>query len=216
MLAGSLFVVTYGRSGSSLLQKILNSIDGYKINGENLNGLFFLFKSCQAISRTHETWQGGSPTIPWIGADKIEAERYVAEVVEAFIRRVIRPDENTRVAGFKEIRYVDCTEQDFFGMMNFLLRCFPNAKIVFNTRAAAKVARSGWWRDSEESAVVAMVERMDWWFKRLCEEHPQTCYQVSYDDFTNDPGTLTGLFDFLGEVFDPEKAKDALSVHLDH
>ena len=32
---GFVFVVTYGRSGSTLLQTVLQSIDGYFIRGEN-------------------------------------------------------------------------------------------------------------------------------------------------------------------------------------
>ena len=39
---GYLFVLTYGRSGSTLLQGILNSIPGYLVRGENRQILFHL------------------------------------------------------------------------------------------------------------------------------------------------------------------------------
>ena len=40
---GYLIVVTYGRSGSTLLQSILQSIPGYSFTGENNNVLLPLF-----------------------------------------------------------------------------------------------------------------------------------------------------------------------------
>lgn len=41
---GYLFVVTYGRSGSTLVQGLLNSIPGYLIRGENRGVLYRLYQ----------------------------------------------------------------------------------------------------------------------------------------------------------------------------
>ena len=46
---GFVFVVTYGRSGSTLLQNVLNTIPGYCIRGENANTLAHLAKACHAV-----------------------------------------------------------------------------------------------------------------------------------------------------------------------
>ena len=40
---GYIFIVTYGRSGSTLLQGILNSIPGYLVRGENRQALRHLY-----------------------------------------------------------------------------------------------------------------------------------------------------------------------------
>lgn len=45
---GSILVITYGRSGSTLLQGILNSIDGILIRGENHN---FLLRSLLVLQK---------------------------------------------------------------------------------------------------------------------------------------------------------------------
>ena len=40
-------IITYGRSGSTLLQSLLNSIDGVHISGENggiINQLYYTYK----------------------------------------------------------------------------------------------------------------------------------------------------------------------------
>ena len=45
----SVLIVTYGRSGSTLLQGILNSIEGCLIRGENDNFCFALYQAHQSI-----------------------------------------------------------------------------------------------------------------------------------------------------------------------
>lgn len=42
---GYVFIITYGRSGSTLTQNLLNSLPGYCIRGENSNLLYFLSKA---------------------------------------------------------------------------------------------------------------------------------------------------------------------------
>lgn len=149
MLAGYVFVVTYGRSGSTLLQAILNGIDGYKINGENYNALLHLFRSCRSIDDAYEKWGQTTPVRGWSGADQLEVEAYKADLLAAFIKRVLRPEAGTRVAGFKEIRYGESSEAEFFALIKFIEAGFPNAKILFNKRNAGDVSQSSWWKNQD-------------------------------------------------------------------
>jgi hypothetical protein len=48
---GYVFIVTYGRSGSTLLQGVLNSIPGYLVRGENRQALRHL-RALMQITRT--------------------------------------------------------------------------------------------------------------------------------------------------------------------
>ena len=50
----AVFVITYGRSGSTLMQGILNSIDGFHIKGENNGFVFKLFESYQLLVNAKE------------------------------------------------------------------------------------------------------------------------------------------------------------------
>ena len=142
------FVVTYGRSGSTLLQSILNSIDGYKICGENFNALYYLYKTCQMVTNTVEK-QGRverngviGAERGWMGANEVEYKEFVADMLNSFITRVLRPTPETRVLGFKEIRYSELNYDEFHKFLNFISEHFPGAKFIFNKRKPADVAQS--------------------------------------------------------------------------
>ena len=65
------FVVTYGRSGSTLLQKVLGDIDGYHISGENNNALYGLYQSFKFANMAKMRF-GQEMTKhdnPWYGAE---------------------------------------------------------------------------------------------------------------------------------------------------
>ncbi|MGH3306736.1 MAG: hypothetical protein ACRDOX_03520, partial [Nocardioides sp.] len=77
---GYLFVMTYGRSGSTLLQGILNSIPGYLIRGENRQVLIHVHRfhrtavkqralHRRAQRQRDEPVGGLAPTKSWYGMD---------------------------------------------------------------------------------------------------------------------------------------------------
>src|SRR5689334_17410791 len=109
----SVLIVTYGRSGSTLLQGILNSIPGCLIRGENYafcEGLYLSYKSYLRTQRE----QGGDPTTadvssPWYGALHLDADQYAADMgalVRAHLTRGVPPGTKLECVGFKEIRYL--------------------------------------------------------------------------------------------------------------
>ena len=49
MLQKTVFVITYGRSGSTLLQNMFNALPGYVLRGENNNILSSLVQSWEAL-----------------------------------------------------------------------------------------------------------------------------------------------------------------------
>src|SRR5690606_340365 len=63
----NVFIVTYGRSGSTLLQGVLNSIPGYLIRGENDSALEFMHENFRRMEKRMDTKKGSSPVNPWYG-----------------------------------------------------------------------------------------------------------------------------------------------------
>ena len=87
----SVLIVTYGRSGSTLLQGLLNSIDGCVVRGENHNMVYRLYQAYAALLRSQEEVvkaksDGASPTNPWFGATMLDDKAFVADVA-AIVRR---------------------------------------------------------------------------------------------------------------------------------
>jgi hypothetical protein len=213
-----LFVVTYGRSGSTLLQGVLNAIPGYLIRGENrqvMRQLYTFHRKADAERmRQHDNQRkagrpigSSTPVQAFYGMDAFPSDVSLELIRELATVTLLRPEEDTRVAGFKEIRWAF---KDLSEYVAWLREVFPGARFVINTRALESVMRSDWWARDPESAekLQALEEQM----LDLLEELGDAAFRVHYDDFVADPGVLRGLFDWLGEPFDERKVREVLAV----
>lgn len=59
-----------------------------------------------------------------------------------------------------------------------------------------------------------MLKRMDHWFDKARKESPSSRFVVNYDNYIANPGSLKGMFEFLGESFDEKKVKQILAVSV--
>ena len=214
-----LFILTYGRSGSTLLMKILNGIQGIEIKGENNNALFHLYRSIDAATRSrkdHATRTRGTDD-PWFGAAKIEPDRFAEHCLDSFVADVLSPGPDARLIGFKEIRHLpgQMDLEEFRGYVNFILASFPDSKIIFNTRDGTQVARSGWFRGRPESEVIKSIQTADGWFGTLAAEEPD-CFLIDYQDVVQNGARMAELMRFVGVDHDAAAVAKVLSVPLRH
>ena len=213
-----LFVVTYGRSGSTLLQGVLNSIPGYVIRGENrqlLRHLFELHRTGVRIRKSQRRQlrdREGSPTAttpaaPFYGMEDFPKTATLPQIRKLAVDSVMRPPAGTRVTGYKEIRW---DAEDVGEFIAWLREVFPGARFVINTRELTDVARSKWWAEDPESydRLRATEERL----LALLPELGDAAYHVRYDEYVADPGALEPLFAWLGEPYDADRVREVLAV----
>ena len=149
---GYLFVVTYGRSGSTLLMGLLNSIPGYLVRGENWDALHHLFRFHRTLAEGSQRWDPArlrQRTHPFFGAGDFPVQKSLEGTRRLVLDTVLRPRDDTRVTGFKEIRWYG---DDVVEYVAWLREVFPGARFVVNTRDHAEVRRSGWWAKRPENA----------------------------------------------------------------
>ncbi|MGH8893687.1 MAG: sulfotransferase [Actinomycetes bacterium] len=205
-----LFVVTYGRSGSTLLQGILSSTPGVMIRGENGGVLEELF-------RFHETARGHRdrlsrpgalpPSHPWWGIDGYSDETALRNMRMLVLETLLRPAADTRVIGFKEI---DWPTDRLPEMLAFLRAMFPGARFVLNTRDLEQVAQSKWWTRRPDAPTE--LRAMEATFVAAIEGLGDDGYRVHYDDWVAEPSRLRGLFEWLGEEFDEDRVRAVMDV----
>lgn len=207
---GYLFIVTYGRSGSTLVQGLLNAIPGYLIRGENggaVRGLFDFHRQCALEAGRRNPRRNQVPSGPFFGITDFDAQASLDGIRRTVVTSLLRPEPGTRVAGFKEIRW---DYPDLPDYLAFLRQAFPGARFVVNTRDLADVAKSGWWAERDDALTeLARIE------KRLLDaaaELGHAACRVHYDDYRADPAVLAGLFEWLGEPFDLERVLATLAV----
>src|SRR3954465_12740328 len=197
---GYLFVVTYGRSGSTLLMGLLNSIPGYLVRGENWDAVHHLYRFHRTLDEGRQRWQPDrlrQRTHPFFGAADFPVRRSLEGIRALVLDTVLRPREDTRVTGFKEIRWYHDDLEEYVAWMR---EVFPGARFVVNTRDHDEVLRSGWWAKSPDRA--ASLPRGEARILALADVLGDAAYRVHYNDYVADPSTLGGLYAWLGEPFD--------------
>lgn len=217
----SVFIVTYGRSGSTLLQNLLNSLPGYLIRGENENLLAPLARAWELVRlsdqqrKMREAAQVTTPYDPWFGYEAVSEDALGFALARSFLDTVLRPDVETRVIGFKEVRW-HADPALFPVMLNFLRRFFPDARFIFNIRDHDEVVRSGWWKYMREETVRRQLSQAESLYKDFSNAHPTQCITMKYADYTSGVDQWRPLFKFLDEPFDSKIVAAVLQKKLSH
>lgn len=211
-----ILIFSYGRTGSTLLMGLLNSIPGVLIRGENYNAFYHLFQYFDALRRTQTDHPKATKTTrAWFGAADLKLTYVLAD-----LRRVAREAllgqvehrEQIRCLGFKEIRYREAADH-FDEYVGFLTDMFPNALFIVNRRDHGEVARSGFWADIPSDEALAELLEIDKLFDRLPNLHPQV-FELDYSDISLKSGRLKMLYETIGAPFSPGLVEDILGqVH---
>lgn len=222
-----LFVIAQGRSGSTLLLRMLNEIEGYNICGENFNAVekladfyYLLQKITQQIPKI-EGVQNRFPTYEEL--EKWQHENYSGfewyniydlKIIKQKLREIIvtmfNPNFHYKVWGFKEIRLGFKTNyEQLERQLNFITLLFPQAKFIFNTRNVENLIKSAWWAEKPEENK-KYLQKQQHLFKEYCIAHPQNTYQISYEDMIENTIRLHDMYDFLGLSFKIEAYKKVI------
>lgn len=206
---GYVFVMTYGRSGSTLLAGVLNTIPGYLIRGENrdaLHHLFLFHQTLMAERRRVPHEQQLDATHPYFGIGGYPPRRALVRIRRLVLDTVLRPEPDTRVTGFKEIRWYHPDLEEYVA---WLREVFPGARFVLNTRNHGDVLRSRWWARGDHAESLQDIEVR---LRALVAELGAAAYHVHYDDYVADPTRLRDLFSWLGEDFDEAAVSATMAV----
>lgn len=214
---GCVFIVTYGRSGSTLLQRVIQTVPGMCFRGENSGTLEMLFKSAVRASATrHEFGQWNPPPEhPWHGAQLINPQQFSAALAQVFINEIIKPDPEHRWIGFKEIRFYEL-DTEFIPFLDWIFETFPNPFFLFNTRNHEDVAKSAWWADRDKTELIKLLEQMDDRFELYQRKRPDRSFINSYAQLTKNPKSIKPFFKKMGVRYDHKKIQQVMQEKLTH
>ncbi|MGB3512308.1 MAG: sulfotransferase, partial [Microcoleaceae cyanobacterium] len=214
----SILIITYGRSGSTLLQGILNDIDGVLVRGENNNFIYGLYEAYNRLldTRTHEDIS--QPNNSWYGAGEIDQELFLDDCRQ-MVRNVLLADKKYEkhfvCYGFKEIRYLEISQQqkDIADYLNFLAKIFPKPAFIFNVRNLDDVLKSGWWVNMNKAESRAELMELETAFHTYRETHPDNTFLISYEDVVCQSNNFQLLFNFLGAQYPENLDKILFTPH---
>jgi len=216
MKYGSILIVTYGRSGSTLLQGVLNTIDGVRVTGENFEFCYHIYRSWKSLTNAKEikgTKKNDNPQYPWYGASELNPERFLSGLVPLVREQLmgVRPDTTQPIVyGFKEIRYINHLDE-LGDYLDFLNRIMPNPAIIFNVRTHADVMRSGWWKHTNPIKTKAILEKADQAFSAYSDNH-SNAFLIRYEEVIKGYDGLQPLLHFLGAEVDKSNLSKTLGT----
>ena len=215
-------VVTYGRTGSTVVQAALNALPGVLVRGENYAAMRGLEAYLQSIAETADRHHAGKPTHPWFGSARLDPAEVVADLRRHVLDTVLRPRKDTTWVGFKEVRY----EPGHFGSYDLLLShllfldtLFPGMRYLMNVRDPVSAARSGWWPGNENAEEVLATTRA-WLADAVADieriKGPDRAVLLDYDEWDGHAEVLIGAFAALGLPRDDEAVRAIIGERLAH
>jgi Sulfotransferase family len=210
----SVIVITYGRTGSTLLVGLLNTAEKTLIRGENGNFFFHLFKAYDTLIQTRRRG-GTTPNHPFFGIKEADVDGFL-DLCRQSVTKVLAPGGSRWRAGpstigFKEIRYLNMPESDLSEYLDFLNMIFPDPLFVFLTRDHEQVLSSGFYqRKKNKDKIAEQLKECDQIFEKVAA-NKKNSFEITYRDLA-DGDRLRALFAAAGLTYDPEKIRAVLKI----
>jgi len=208
-----ILIISYRRSGSTLLMGALNSIPGYKIVGENkmayLSLMEFYEKMNESLNSSINFAQnfnsGQDTTNPWWNDFSLN---FLREQIRYLMSGLIDPERKARAVGFKEIRYSGVKDLSrYLDWLYFITGC----KFIFLTRTHKDVCKSKWHAENPKCPEnLEAFEKRVW--KHMEDNFHQSWFHLHFDDLHNTkPDKFKALFEWLGEEYNENSLATVLS-----
>jgi hypothetical protein len=201
------FVVTYGRSGSTLTQGMLNTLPRTLVRGENNLYLLPIYRAYAGLAAFKDKFGGpgaAKPSSAFYGLDVADLGAFAASVRELVQRQLlagVAPDEVDRL-GFKEVLWHRVKRDEWAGFFGFLDLVFADPLYVLNQRDLAMASTSGFWRKKAPGVAERQISRVQKLHEYLRESRPERCLDTRYEELTSDDREvaarqLRGLAEFV-------------------
>ena len=194
------FVVGVGRSGSTLVQGVLNTLPRTLVRGENNLYVLHLFRSLAAVRqfrRKHGKHGAANTVSAFYGIQDIRRGPFLRAANDIVTASVLGDNdpESYDVLGFKEVLWHQVEPDETADFFDFLDEAFPGACYVLTTRDPERVLRSGFWSHTPDDVARAALTRMHEIHAFLRETRPDRVYDVPFEELTGpDPDpVLAGL-----------------------
>jgi hypothetical protein len=212
----SLYVVTYGRSGSTLVNGYLSHLPGVDLKGENY---LFPLPLADAESRLSEALALGYtgrelPASPWYGSHQFSTVQWRRDIRRALLNQLYPFSPIPKTVGFKEIRWWYRLEAaDFEQKLAWLISVRQPGAIVFLTRNLDKTMAGAWWAkqsDEERAKSRAGLENFEVLALAYAAAHPDHSVHITYEDFCADSAAAKRINKLLGVKFREDLYQHAL------
>ena len=201
------FVVTYGRSGSTLVQGMLNAMPRTLVRGENGLYVQHLFRAWQAADVIRQKRKGGPArrtSNAFFGINALTRARFVRSAHRLVVGGILGKEQAKDFdrIGFKEVLWHQVTPEETEPFFAWLEEVFPGASYVLNTRDIEQVVGSGFWQRQDADEAMAAIQRVIEIQDHLRATRADRVHETRYEIITGDDraasdGALRDLAEFV-------------------
>lgn len=208
-----------GRSGSTTLQRILNTIPNSNFCGENfgaLNSLLEFYKRLKHSSKNNIPGHFNPASYEAIIEKKIKPSWYnsynferTVNMIRMLITSLFKNKENTNIWGFKEIRY----DNGKIHLIKEFKELFPQTKVIIQLRDIESQMKSGWFK-KDKNAYNYLV-KLNSELINFYKKNKDFCYLTTFQNMFNKQN-LRNIYNFIDclEHFDEAKIDNVLNNNL--
>jgi hypothetical protein len=190
-----------GRSGSTTLQRIINTIPNSNICGENYGALNSLLQFYERLHiscinyipghykpATYEDIINKNIKPSWYNSyQMIEIETKIRDLIIAMFKK----DSKTNVWGFKEIRYDNIN----LNLLKYFKQLFPQTKVIIQIRENIKAQSQSSWHKNDKNAL-KYLQKMNEQFYKFYNQNKEWCYFTTFERMF-DKENLQNIFSFI-------------------
>jgi hypothetical protein len=218
------FVVASGRSGSTLVQGLLNALPRTLVRGENSFFLLPMFRGVQAarVFRRIYGERSDRVTSAYFGLAEIDTFELARSLRDPVVRQLLGATlpSDVDVLGFKEVRWEQIEPDETARFFEFFELVFPGAKYVLLERDPDTVADSGHWTRVSREEALATLSRGREIRQFLRDSRKDRVYDITFEVITGDDDEavddqLAGLARFVTHADDEavrSRMRQVLSV----
>ena len=190
-----------GRSGSTTMQRIINTIPNSNICGENYGAINSLLEFYRRIKKSttiqipgrlhpiqYDEMIAKNIKPSWYNSYKYQQ---VVQSIRTTIIEMFKNNPNTNVWGFKEIRYGS-------GDINYITdfkELFPQTKVIIQIRENIhKQSQSGWFKN--DTKAVSFLQQTNKELSDFARKNKEWCYLTSFERMFNKEN-IKQMFGFI-------------------
>lgn len=209
-----------GRSGSTTLQRLINTIPDSNICGENFAAIISLLDFYRRIKETTVNYVPGhfEPfTYDYLVKKNVKPAWYnsynfqnVVKMIKTMIINMFKDSETTNLWGFKEIRYDN-------GKINYIKdfkELFPQTKVIIHIRENIQnQSKSGWFKGDKDA--INFLSKTNNELINFAKQNKDWCYISTFEGMFN-KDNIKNIFTFIdcGEKYDENKITEVLTNNI--
>jgi hypothetical protein len=199
-----------GRSGSTTLQRIINTIPNSNICGENfgaINSLLEFYRRIKTSSADYIPGHFNPAKYSEIIARNVKPAWYnsykyqqIVQLIQMTIVNMFKNNPTTNVWGFKEIRY-DSGDIQYISDFKEL---FPQTRVIVQIRENIREqSKSGWFNN--DKGALAFLKKNSTELIEFANKNKEWCYLTSFERMF-DRENIKKMFGFIGCINDYNEA----------